>query len=383
NDHLGSNTLELDQQGNLISQESYYPFGGTAWWAARSAVEAKYKTVRYSGKERDASGLYYYGFRYYAPWLQRWINPDPAGNVNGLNLFSFVANAPITHTDVDGRVYEGKDDISERIMEVFGHNIYFRGLSEFPHDQRQILKDALKKDNNIYEHALYMIKFHPEETTRTMRSFFGYQHEKVTRSVIEAWEDTYLRTFEYGGELGERKFIGIRSTTYKAQALVYKEDPHGRVAVDLDDMDEKDLHLVLGHELTHLKNVSGSTIKGPDSKDYYYLFERHISKLIGGGNTTNQPPHQAVAEVITGGGLNLEYFSLFDQLSENFINRLKSLHSNPDSIIDLNSAINEFNRNPDIAAEMSAHNADSLMFSAYSLHKLYKKNFSQQSRGQQ
>ncbi|RMN48970.1 putative insecticidal toxin complex, partial [Pseudomonas syringae pv. apii] len=78
-DHLGSSTLELDQQGGLISQESYYPFGGTAWWAARSAVEAKYKTVRYSGKERDASGLYYYGFRYYAPWLQRWINPDPAG----------------------------------------------------------------------------------------------------------------------------------------------------------------------------------------------------------------------------------------------------------------------------------------------------------------
>ncbi|EGH49324.1 insecticidal toxin protein, partial [Pseudomonas syringae pv. pisi str. 1704B] len=51
----------------------------TAWWAARSAVEAKYKTVRYSGKERDTSGLYYYGLRYYAPWLQRWINPDPAG----------------------------------------------------------------------------------------------------------------------------------------------------------------------------------------------------------------------------------------------------------------------------------------------------------------
>ncbi|MBI6856197.1 RHS repeat protein, partial [Pseudomonas cichorii] len=77
-DHLGSSTLELDQQGGLISQESYYPFGGTAWWAARSAVDAKYKTVRYSGKERDVSGLYYYGFRYYAPWLQRWINPDPA-----------------------------------------------------------------------------------------------------------------------------------------------------------------------------------------------------------------------------------------------------------------------------------------------------------------
>ncbi|MEE4179582.1 RHS repeat-associated core domain-containing protein [Pseudomonas viridiflava] len=102
NDHLGSSTLELDQQGGLISQESYYPFGGTAWWAARSAVEAKYKTVRYSGKERDASGLYYYGFRYYAPWLQRWISPDPAGDVDGLNLYVMVDNNPLTNVDSDG-----------------------------------------------------------------------------------------------------------------------------------------------------------------------------------------------------------------------------------------------------------------------------------------
>ncbi|MBX8572980.1 RHS repeat domain-containing protein, partial [Pseudomonas cichorii] len=103
-DHLGSNTLELDQQGNLISQESYYPFGGTAWWAARSAVEAKYKTIKYSGKERDASGLYYYGFRYYAPWLQRWISPDPFGISAGLNLYEFVKNTPIRLLDINGLV---------------------------------------------------------------------------------------------------------------------------------------------------------------------------------------------------------------------------------------------------------------------------------------
>ncbi|KWS17258.1 MULTISPECIES: RHS repeat-associated core domain-containing protein [Pseudomonas] len=102
-DHLGSSTLELDQQGGLISQESYYPFGGTAWWAARSSVEAKYKTVRYSGKERDASGLYYYGFRYYAPWLQRWINPDPAGDVDGLNLYRMVRNNPLVYVDAKGQ----------------------------------------------------------------------------------------------------------------------------------------------------------------------------------------------------------------------------------------------------------------------------------------
>ncbi|KPY88335.1 RHS repeat-associated core domain-containing protein [Pseudomonas syringae pv. tagetis] len=105
-DHLGSGPLELDAQGRLISQESYYPFGGTSWWTGRNIIEASYKTVRYSGKERDATGLYYYGLRYYAPWLQRWINPDPAGIEDGLNLYGMLRNNPLTFIDAGGGVAE-------------------------------------------------------------------------------------------------------------------------------------------------------------------------------------------------------------------------------------------------------------------------------------
>lgn len=101
-DHLGSQALELDEHAGLLSQESYYPFGATAWWAAKSAVEASYKTLRYSGKERDASGLYYYGFRYYAPWLMRWISADPAGDADGLNLYAMVGNNPVSFVDAGG-----------------------------------------------------------------------------------------------------------------------------------------------------------------------------------------------------------------------------------------------------------------------------------------
>lgn len=101
-DHLGSCTLELDGSGAVMSQEGYYPFGGTAWWAGRHVVEASYKTLRYCAKERDATGLYYYGIRYYAPWLHRWINPDPGGAVDGLNLYRFVRNNPVCNKDLFG-----------------------------------------------------------------------------------------------------------------------------------------------------------------------------------------------------------------------------------------------------------------------------------------
>jgi insecticidal toxin complex protein TccC len=103
-DHLGSSTLELDQQAQVISQEGYYPFGATAWYARGSELDVDYKTIRYSGKEMDDSGLYYYGARYYAPWLQRWVSADPAGDVDGLNLYGFVGNNPVCYVDVNGEV---------------------------------------------------------------------------------------------------------------------------------------------------------------------------------------------------------------------------------------------------------------------------------------
>ena len=101
-DSIGSLALELDAEGQLISREEYYPFGGTAVWTARNEREASYKTVRYSGKERDSTGLYYYGHRYYAPWLCRWVSADPAGEVDGLNLFRMVRNNPVTSYDITG-----------------------------------------------------------------------------------------------------------------------------------------------------------------------------------------------------------------------------------------------------------------------------------------
>lgn len=101
-DQIGSSLLEVDQRADILTWEEYYPFGGTAVWSARNETETRYKFVRYSGKERDASGLYYYGFRYYSPWLGRWLNPDPAGTVDGLNLFCMVANNPITRRDIGG-----------------------------------------------------------------------------------------------------------------------------------------------------------------------------------------------------------------------------------------------------------------------------------------
>jgi insecticidal toxin complex protein TccC len=160
-DNLGSSALELDHQGGLMSQEGYYPFGGTAWWAARSAVEAKYKTVRYSGKERDASGLYYYGFRYYAPWLMRWINPDPAGSSDGLNVYCFTGNSPINRLDLMGlngadiTVPEGFRNLQLRIR---ANQRAIRAKTLMP----GITQVSIKGDNSVFSQIGMWFDRHPK-----------------------------------------------------------------------------------------------------------------------------------------------------------------------------------------------------------------------------
>jgi len=100
--HQGSSMLELDENANEISYEQYYPYGGTAYMAGENETEIKLKRYSYSGKERDETGLYYYGARYYAPWIGRWLSCDPAGIADNLNLFTFTNQNPIVNRDLNG-----------------------------------------------------------------------------------------------------------------------------------------------------------------------------------------------------------------------------------------------------------------------------------------
>lgn len=102
-DRLSNISMVLDSLGERVSQEAWYPFGGTASWLTGSQAGAEIKLQRYAGKERDATGLIAYGWRYYAPWQMRWLNCDPEGTIDGVNLFRMVSNNPISLYDRDGR----------------------------------------------------------------------------------------------------------------------------------------------------------------------------------------------------------------------------------------------------------------------------------------
>ena len=100
---VGSAVLELDGEGQIITYEEYYSYGSTSYQAGRNAVEVTRKRYRFIGKERDEeTGLNYHGARYYAPWLGRWISKDPAGLVDGPNLYQYSRSNPIVRLDAKG-----------------------------------------------------------------------------------------------------------------------------------------------------------------------------------------------------------------------------------------------------------------------------------------
>lgn len=108
-DSLASIGGESDDAGNLTAREEHLPFGASAG-ADEEASEVKDRTRRYSGKERDATGLYYYGWRYYQPNSGRWLSADPGGLVDGGNLYRFCSNSPLRLRDRDGRMWEYAED---------------------------------------------------------------------------------------------------------------------------------------------------------------------------------------------------------------------------------------------------------------------------------
>ena len=160
--HLGSASLELDDQAQIISYEEYTTFGSTSYQAVGAQTQTP-KRYRYTGKERDEeSGLYYYGARYYAPWIGRWISCDPLRMKAGINVYSYVRGRPTTLVDPKGLLdVEGKS-ILEGLQKL---------VNEIPQDEFAELSRAAQgtRAHLTLESLLHIDPTSPARTPSGMR----------------------------------------------------------------------------------------------------------------------------------------------------------------------------------------------------------------------
>ena len=93
---LGSNIVSTDDNQNVLVRYEYDVFG-----AIRNETGTSDNTRKFTGKEFDAdSNLYYYGARYYDPYIGRFTQRDPIGD--GVNWYAYTYNNPLKFVDPNG-----------------------------------------------------------------------------------------------------------------------------------------------------------------------------------------------------------------------------------------------------------------------------------------
>ena len=133
-DHLGSSHLVVGgdrvDASAFINREEYFPYGETSFGSFGR------KRYRYSGKERDEeTGLSYYGSRYYAMWLARWIGFDRKAEPLASTQYTYAHDSPLRFIDPSGNTpldwayknLEHREQYFEQAAEnEFNHGSRFR-----------------------------------------------------------------------------------------------------------------------------------------------------------------------------------------------------------------------------------------------------------------
>lgn len=95
NNHLGAPLQVTDQQGQVVWDADYDPFGKATFTHATIS-----QNLRLPGQYYDAeSGWHYTMQRYYDPGLGRYLQSDLIGLRGGINTYTYVLNNPLRYID--------------------------------------------------------------------------------------------------------------------------------------------------------------------------------------------------------------------------------------------------------------------------------------------
>ena len=128
-DHLGAPQIVTDDKNRLVWQAEYDPFG-----RAMIKTQGIDFNLRRPGQYEDVeSGLYENYLRSYDPDNGRYLEPDPLGNLDGMNRYAYVGNRPLERTDPLGlfSVRMGVTSIDVPVAPLPGGGWQYASLADF------------------------------------------------------------------------------------------------------------------------------------------------------------------------------------------------------------------------------------------------------------